>query len=213
MTIDDVASHAGIGKGTVYLHWRTREELFYTVILREQLAAIDEFLDAVQRDPRECLLHRFVRMKYLSGMRRPLIRAVMAADPEIIGRLGQEKSSDLGKLMGLISSDYFELLAAHRLVRADMTLPELMHGVGAATIGFFTGDSFLAVFGMELSIERKADVLESVLERTFSLPATPDALHAITPHMVDILMRSRQLCIEFIQRSYDVRSAVTGDME
>ena len=205
VTIDDVAAHAGIGKGTVYLHWRTREELFYAVILREQLGAIDEFLDAVQRDPRECLLHRFVRMKYLSGMHRPLIRAVVAGDPEIIGKLGSEKSSDLGKLMGVISSDYFELLAVHGLVRSDITLPELMYGVGAATLGFFTGDALLAVFDMHLSVERKADMLESALERTFSLPATEEALRAITPAMIEILQRSRQLCREFIQRSYEAR--------
>ncbi|WP_234322969.1 helix-turn-helix domain-containing protein, partial [Streptomyces sp. NRRL S-350] len=29
VTIDDVASRAGIGKGTVYLHWKTREALFW----------------------------------------------------------------------------------------------------------------------------------------------------------------------------------------
>ena len=206
VTIDDVAAHAGIGKGTVYLHWRTREELFYAVILREQLGAIDEFLEAVRRDPRECLLHRFVRMKFLSGLRRPLIRAAMAADPEIIGRLGSEKSSDLGKLMGVISGEYFELLAAHGLVRSDISMPELQYGVGAATIGFFTGDAFLAAFDMRLSVERKADMLESVLERTFCLPATAEALRAITPPMVDILQRSRQLCMEFIQRAYEARS-------
>jgi AcrR family transcriptional regulator len=206
VTIDDVAEHAGIGKGTVYLHWRTREELFYAVILREQLGAIDEFLEAVRRDPRECLLHRFMRLKYLSGMRRPLIRAVMTGDPEIIGRLGSEKSSDLGKLMGVISGDYFELLSAHGLVRSDITMPELQYGVGAATLGFFTGDFILAAFDMRLSLERKADMLESTLERTFSLPATAEALRAVTPPMIEILLRSRQLCQEFIQRSYEARS-------
>lgn len=28
VTIDDVARRAGVGKGTVYLHWKTREALF-----------------------------------------------------------------------------------------------------------------------------------------------------------------------------------------
>ena len=30
-TIDDIARQAGVGKGTVYLHWNTREELFATL--------------------------------------------------------------------------------------------------------------------------------------------------------------------------------------
>ena len=40
VTIDDVARHAGIGKGTVYLHFRTKEALFLTVLLRLSLIHI-----------------------------------------------------------------------------------------------------------------------------------------------------------------------------
>jgi AcrR family transcriptional regulator len=36
VTVEDVARHAGIGKGTVYLHFRTKEALFLTVLLRSQ---------------------------------------------------------------------------------------------------------------------------------------------------------------------------------
>ena len=37
-TIDDVARQAGVAKGTIYLHWNTREELFAALIHRERLA-------------------------------------------------------------------------------------------------------------------------------------------------------------------------------
>ena len=49
VTIDDVAAHAGIGKGTIYLHYRTREELFYSVIMREQANATAELIEALRR--------------------------------------------------------------------------------------------------------------------------------------------------------------------
>src|SRR5271169_1837774 len=68
VTIEDVAAHAKIGKGTVYLHWNTREDLFYAVILRANLGAVEEFLAGVRADPREALLHRMVRLKYVSAM-------------------------------------------------------------------------------------------------------------------------------------------------
>ncbi len=54
---------AGIGKGTVYLHWKTREELFYSVIMREQAQRVEEQLAALHRDPREVQLHRLVRLE------------------------------------------------------------------------------------------------------------------------------------------------------
>ncbi len=31
-TIDDIAKQAGVAKGTIYLHWKTREDLFMALI-------------------------------------------------------------------------------------------------------------------------------------------------------------------------------------
>src|SRR6266540_7253755 len=36
--IDDIARQAGVAKGTIYLHWKTREELFTSLVHRERLA-------------------------------------------------------------------------------------------------------------------------------------------------------------------------------
>ena len=32
-TVDDIARQAGVAKGTIYLHWKTREELFKAVLV------------------------------------------------------------------------------------------------------------------------------------------------------------------------------------
>lgn len=34
-TIDDIAQKANVAKGTVYLHWKSREELFEAMVQRE----------------------------------------------------------------------------------------------------------------------------------------------------------------------------------
>jgi AcrR family transcriptional regulator len=40
VTIDDVARRAGVGKGTVYLHWASKLELFATVLIRDAAAIV-----------------------------------------------------------------------------------------------------------------------------------------------------------------------------
>jgi len=212
VTIDDVAAQAGIGKGTVYLHYRTREELFFSVIMREQAAATDELIEAVRRDPREALLHRLIRLKYLSAMRRPILRAVIAADPEILGSLvDAAKGSDLGKLLGLVSFEYFQIMIEHSLVKPGISVPELIYGVGAITIGFFTGDAFLEAFGGSPALERKADLLEAAIERSFVLPASDDALRAIAPAVIELYAKSKEICQAYLERAYEARSFRTGD--
>jgi AcrR family transcriptional regulator len=212
VTIDDVAAHAGIGKGTVYLHYRTREELFFSVILREQAGATEELIEAVRRDPRDALPHKLIRLKYLSVMRRPILRAVIAADPEILGRLADEtRGSDVGKLLGLISADYFQLMIEHSLVRPGISAAELVYGMGAVTLGFFTGDAFLGAFSGKPEVERIADILETAIERTFVLPASDETLRTIAPAVIELYTKSKEIAETYLERAYEARSSLTGE--
>ena len=46
VTIDDVARRAGVGKGTVYLHWASKLELFATVLIRDAAEIVVEQISA-----------------------------------------------------------------------------------------------------------------------------------------------------------------------
>ena len=203
VTIDDVARQAGVGKGTVYLHWKTREELFYSVVLREQLKAVDEQMEAIRRDPSEALLHRIVRMKAVSALRRPLLKAVVASDPEVLGRLLQSlTATDLARLAGAISMEYFELLMDHGLLRRDRPLNELIYAIGAVTIGFFTGDQYLSAFGGLPSPDARVQMLEEAVQRTFGLPPTEEALRAVAPAVIAMFQKSRQTYHDYLRGAY-----------
>lgn len=210
VTIDDVAEHAKIGKGTVYLHWKTREELFYAVILRANTGAIDEFIAAVGADPREALLHRMARLKYLSAMRRPILRAVVSADLTVLGRLASSSDSNL-RLQTLVSTDYFQVLMENNVVRPGLSTEDLTYGVAAITVGFFTADPVLATFGTNLALEHKADLLAAAIERTFSAPASPEALKAIQPPVIEMLERGREISQAYLQRAYEPQPHGTGE--
>jgi AcrR family transcriptional regulator len=85
--MDDVADAASIGKGTVYLHWRTRESLFTAVFAREVLNAMGELLQALRHEPQVCLLHNFARVYFLAIVNRPLLRGLLLDDPRLLGKL------------------------------------------------------------------------------------------------------------------------------
>ncbi|HRC77763.1 MAG TPA: helix-turn-helix domain-containing protein, partial [Kouleothrix sp.] len=50
-TIDDIARQAGVAKGTIYLHWNTREELFGALMLREKAALAADLRARTAADP------------------------------------------------------------------------------------------------------------------------------------------------------------------
>src|ERR687895_2337457 len=55
VTIDEIARHAGIGKGTVYLHFRTKEALFLTVLLRTHRRVAERRVQSMEADPASVL--------------------------------------------------------------------------------------------------------------------------------------------------------------
>ncbi len=70
----DVARRAGVGKGTVYLHWASKLELFATVLIRDAAEIVVEQLSTFRVDPAEIRLHRtaWVALEELTARDRAL---------------------------------------------------------------------------------------------------------------------------------------------
>jgi AcrR family transcriptional regulator len=191
VTMEDVAEHAGVGKGTVYLHWSTREDMYFDVVLREYMRAMDGFLNDMRRDGREVLLHRIVRAKYLAAMRSPLLRALFGGDAELIGKLAQgDRKGQIAKL-DVVSKDYLRLLMAHHVIRRGISAEDLFYGVGAVTIGFLFADAALGDRSQEATdVEHRAALLEAALERSFEQEPPAGALESLAPQVITMMSRS-----------------------
>ena len=136
VTIDDIAGRARIGKGTVYLHWRTKGQLFQALIGRESVQLTDEVIGVLAGDAAAVRPHQLLRTVFLATERRPLIKAMVSADAEVLGEL---LDSPLGKQDALASAEFFALMQRHGLLRDDVS--NLNYTVQAAMSGFFLLDS------------------------------------------------------------------------
>jgi AcrR family transcriptional regulator len=172
VSIDDVAAGAGIGKGTVYLHWKTREQLFSAVFGREVLRAMDELGHALRTDPRACLLHNFARAYFLAIVRRPLLRGFLLADSDLLGKLANSADTARENRHATMARDYLRLLAEHGLLRDDVDADEITYAYQATFEGFLRAEGAAPADGQE----QRADLLASTVQRAFeSEPPIPAA--------------------------------------
>src|SRR6266705_185092 len=93
-TIDDIARQAGVGKGTLYLHWKTREDLFTALILREKLAMAADLGEHLAHDPAGATLRGLLKHSALALMQRPLLKAVIVRDRDVLGNLIEREQSN-----------------------------------------------------------------------------------------------------------------------
>jgi AcrR family transcriptional regulator len=192
VTIEEVAKHAGVGKGTVYLHFESRAWLFMCVVMRESIALIDELVASIKRDPAAVQLAEQVRLTYLGVQRRPLLRAMSVRDMELLGELAHERAIEpLRDLNGTFAVEFFELLREHGLLRTDLDIDTQQHLVGAVQTGFYLFEPVPGAAAADP--ETTAGVLSHTVRAAVQHPSAPDpaALAAVVPTALAMYERLR----------------------
>jgi len=171
-TIDDIAKQAGVAKGTIYLHWKTREDLFQALIRHENLKVAEDIKQRIANDPEGTTFHGMIKHSILATMKRPLWKAVMLRDTDILGELANKEMGDTLSRERLADfKTYLDFLQSHGLMRTDLSTEELFFILSALSIGFLLVDQFMPD-DFKFSDEKTAEMLADSIQRTFA-PSTP----------------------------------------
>ena len=202
-TIDDIAREAGVAKGTIYLHWNTREELFSALMRRERALLSEEVRGRVADDPAGATLRSMMRHSALALLGRPLLKAVLLRDMDVIGKLahGEEHSANYTQRMTGMQA-YLEVLREHGLVRTDQSVRVQLYLLGAV----FMGSLLLAPLMPDdwtLSDEELADLIADTVERTLAADqaAPAEAAQGASDALMRYLERGVALSNEQYQRA------------
>ncbi|MDI1480322.1 TetR/AcrR family transcriptional regulator [Polyangium sp. y55x31] len=167
VTIEDIAKQADIGKGTVYLHWRSKEQLFQALLRRESIVLVEQMLSWLREDPAEIRPHRFIRSSFLATHQRPLTMALVAGNVELLGKL---REGAVGSKEQLVTGRFFEVLTRHGLLRADV--PNVIYAMRATSAGFYLlGTVDAAPTGLD--VEARADALAHTIRHAFEPAGEP----------------------------------------
>jgi AcrR family transcriptional regulator len=200
VTIDDIAKQTGIGAGTIYLHWKTKEALFESVMLREAVAVWRTLLARVRADPEEVLLHRLMRSLFLVTRQRPLARALFTRDVNLLGKLSQGSLMQAAQQM-VPSEAFVSMLRDWGLLRSDMHLSAQAYAFAATVTGFSVADPLLGDADT-CSLEEKAEAMAQTMRRAFEpevLPSRAVLQEDVAPRMIQLLEQVCQACEQQIQ--------------
>ncbi len=165
-TLDDISRRAGVAKGTIYLHWKTREELFAALITREKLELAADLKQRIAADPAGATLRGILKHSALALMQRPLMKAVLLRDLEVLGKLAHREHNSAAyaeRLMGFTT--YLEMLREQELVRTDLSLREQVYMLSAIFVGFFLVAPLMPD-GFMLSDEELAELMAETVHHT-----------------------------------------------
>jgi AcrR family transcriptional regulator len=176
-TIDDVAREAGVGKGTIYLHWKDKNDLFRAAIWREQQRYSEEMMRRMAADPQGGLLHRITIHGMLAALSNPLMTAILRGHSDIFdGFLGAYDQTFLNQLLG-DTDTYIVELQHVGLIRADIPAPVITYLLTALKFGIINSPDLIGqeyTPDMEQLTEAFSDLIRRWLEPE-KLPGPSDA--------------------------------------
>ncbi len=204
-TLDDVSRQAGVPKGTMYLHWKTREELFRALISREKLELAEDLKQRICADPAGATLRGILKHSALALMQRPLLKAVIMRDMDVLGKLAHGKQSSVDRAENLIGFKiYLELLREYGLVRTDLSLQAQVYMFSAIFMGYFfvaplMPDEF--TFSDDEIADLMAETVHCTLEAGHSV--SPNELQAVSHVFMQYLNHATEIAQEQFQKEVE----------
>ncbi|HVB73556.1 MAG TPA: TetR/AcrR family transcriptional regulator [Ktedonobacteraceae bacterium] len=201
-TIDDIARYAGVAKGTIYLHWKTREDLFTALMKREYIRLADDLQQRIASDPEGGTLRGITKHTMLATLKSPLTKAVFLRDTDLLGEWMRKEyaspsfSEQIAQSLALV-----ELFRTRGVVRDDIDTRKLVYMLDAITIGFLVIEQHMPddfKYSDEEVVEMTAEVVERALAPYPPSDSQPDEKtkqemsNTLTSYIDDVIaIRSR----------------------
>jgi AcrR family transcriptional regulator len=119
--LDEIARRAGVGAGTVYRHFPTKEALFETIVLGRVTAMGERIRGwAADPEPGPAFFAMFDELVVQGAMKRDLVDALTAAGVDISDRLAQAREGIRASIGALLAR-----AQTAGAVRTDVTADDL----------------------------------------------------------------------------------------
>lgn len=136
-TIEDVARASHVAKGTVYLHWRSREDLFVALLRRERARLLTEVERRLAGEPELASPAGLFTALAAAICRYQVARAALVRDSDVLGRLARLQQGDPAETPARrMFVGYLDELRRNGLIRDDLGSMEQVNVVVAVFYGF-----------------------------------------------------------------------------
>ena len=181
-TIDDVAREAGVGKGTIYLHWKDKTDLFLAAIWHASRQTIEDVMRRLNADPEGGRFYRLWTHGLLAVVANPLMAEVMKGRSDIFqGLMNSISPETVAQLVGNADTHVAQLKAAG-LIRADLPVSTITYVMGALKLGIIHASDVVSTASVP-SMEQLTEAISDLMRRWLE-PEHPPADSAAGKHIL-----------------------------
>src|ERR1700710_1633291 len=140
-TVDEIAREAGISKGAIYLHFKSKEDLFEALLLRESETIMVRFYELLDADSHGVTIFNIYRYSLAVLDESPLLKAIYTRDKRVLGDWVQRVRDTPAYTQALsISVEFVRHFQEAGLIRRDLDPEAVMYLLMALRYGVLVVD-------------------------------------------------------------------------
>ncbi|WP_199432417.1 TetR/AcrR family transcriptional regulator [Qaidamihabitans albus] len=174
-TIDDIAREAAVSKGSVYLEFRSKRELFEALVRWEFRAYLTAVRSRVDDDPEGGRLSRIHWHAIDELLARPLMRALYTRDADVLGGMLRRHGAPRYAPRLVLGREFVEHMQRAGLVRPGIDAKALGETMAVLSVGLVAA---APVLGGDSPSPASMDMFAAMLTEYAEAPAGPGAVAA-----------------------------------
>ncbi|MCA0457711.1 MAG: TetR/AcrR family transcriptional regulator [Chloroflexi bacterium] len=143
-TVSDIANEAGISKGAVYLHYKSKDDLFDALIIHEGMKMLDVLIQRMEADPDAGSIFALYQHAMVTTYGSPLVLALMRRDARVLGDMARRlKDKQFTLDSDFIRHELVTQLQAANVIRKDVDANIVAYVLAIIKSGFIMIGDFI----------------------------------------------------------------------
>lgn len=163
-TVEDIAREAGVSKGAIYLHFKSKEQLFEALLMRESDVLLERYFEMLENDPQGLTIFNIYRYGLEVTDESPLVKAMFTNDRRVLGDyLRHVRDTAAYRQIASFGIEAVRQFQQAGLMRADIDAEAVSYLLNAIRYGLLTMDEYTPR-GQTPSIKQLGAALAQMLD-------------------------------------------------
>lgn len=179
-TVAEIAKGAGVSKGAVYLHFKSKDELFEALLRREMSRFNADWMERIEADERGGTIAGMFTNLLRSISDSPFVAAILRNDASVLGSYLSKPDGMFRRRQHPTRQEFIERMQAAGAIRAEVDPQVTAHIMNMLSYGLVSMNTMMNAKDRP-SIERLVEGIGDLLDRALT-PANggnPEAGKAI----------------------------------
>lgn len=143
-TVSDIAREAGVSKGAIYLHFKSKNELFEGLLIRELMAYHERWLGLIEKDPKGGTIGGMYRNVLYALSGSPFMSVIFKQDSRVLGSYLRKPDNFFRRQNQGTRYEFVKMMQSAGAIRQDVDANVTAHIMNMLAYGLVAIDEIIA---------------------------------------------------------------------